>query len=256
MSATAARSVRRSVAVLVAGVALTAGCAGTSRPAATGTAGGFTTTVADSTTTVADSATTVADSTPAATAPTPTGEVPPTPSSVAGTAATTDVPAAAAGRCADGGVPVIQGGADAAMGARYVALTAVNCTSAPIELSGFPEIEMFEADGAPVNVAPVPGVVGEVGTDQPSHTVSVAPGGSAFVRLSWRNLTETDAPVTAESVVVTPGPGLAPQTVPMTVDLGTTYEAYVTSWTLTPPDVAVPLTVPGTAVAGSTAITG
>jgi hypothetical protein len=122
-------------------------------------------------------------------------------------------------------------------------------------LSGFPQIEMFEADGVPVNVAPMPGMIGELGTEQPSHTVTVEPGDSASVQLSWRNLTETDAPVTAESVVVTPGAGLAPQTVPVTVDLGTTYEAYVTSWTLTPAEFAVPLMVTGTPAA-VTASTG
>lgn len=216
-------SPRRSVTAVVAGALLVvaAGCAGTAPSGQ------------DPTTA------------PAATAPDSTTD--PT------TAATTVVDL-----CADGGVPVIQGGQDAAMGTRYVGLTALNCTGSPLELSGFPALQLRDEEGQAIDLEPTPGRVGEPGVDDTSHTVTVAPGGSASVVLSWRNLTEFDAPVTAESVQVTPAAGLPPQTLELHVDLGTTNTFYVTGWALSSPEFAVPTlsTVTGTIPEPADAATG
>nr|WP_275889538.1 DUF4232 domain-containing protein [Nakamurella flavida] len=155
-------------------------------------------------------------------------------------------------RCADGGVPVVVDGRDAAMGQRFILLTALNCTDAPVVLDGVPAVDFLAEDGQRFDITAEPGTVGETDGRATTAPVTLAPGAAAGTTLSWRNLTEYDGPETAESIVLTLGEGLPPVTVELTVDLGTTHRAFVSGWSANDPAYPAPVTVTVTTTATPT----
>ncbi|THV25954.1 DUF4232 domain-containing protein [Glycomyces paridis] len=114
---------------------------------------------------------------------------------------------------------------NAAMGIRAVGITMLNCGEEPIEVNGYPVVE-------------IPGVELEVreGSDtlqDPGATpITVEPGEEVSAGMSWRNLVEGGESVDATSVDIgySPESPLQTATPPWTIDLGTTRDIEVTAW--------------------------
>ncbi|MBT2449183.1 DUF4232 domain-containing protein [Streptomyces sp. ISL-43] len=160
----------------------------------------------------------------------------PGPTSSAGVRTTQDP---RAGGCPEGGVRLLEGLGNAAMGLRVESVQLLNCGSRPYELEGYPEIALLDAANAPVEVAVGHGAAGitasPTGLDSPPGKVTVLPGQAAEVGLVWRNLvTESSAPAVEGWVLaVTPRPGAPRLELRLTrpVDLGNTGKLGIGPWT-------------------------
>ncbi|MFD7841156.1 DUF4232 domain-containing protein [Streptomyces sp. NPDC059761] len=167
-----------------------------------------------------------------AAAPGPSGVRSPVPSVVPST------PAAKAAACPEGGVRLIEGAGDAAMGLRVADIQLVNCGTQPYVLDGYPEIRLLDRKRAPVEVAVVHGADGitsaPTGVEGVPQKVELQPGQAAAVALVWRNLVTDSTVPAAEGWVldVTPRAG-APRVeleLRHSVDLGNTGKLGISPW--------------------------
>ncbi|MET9799593.1 DUF4232 domain-containing protein [Streptomyces sp. NPDC006368] len=135
--------------------------------------------------------------------------------------------------CPASGVRVSTGPVDAAMGLRAMGVTVLNCGTKPFEVSGYPAIDVLDAEREKLDVTVRLGSNAD-STAQRS-TFVLQPGGQAHASVIWRN-TVTRSDVVATSGVhvrVTPAPGVVPQTITPEdgpLDLGTTNAIEVTPW--------------------------
>ncbi|MFI1454263.1 DUF4232 domain-containing protein [Streptomyces roseus] len=147
-------------------------------------------------------------------------------------------PEAAAPACPEGGVRLVEGAGDAAMGLRVADVRLVNCGTQPYVLDGYPEIRLLDGTRAPVEVAVLQGgeeiAAAPTGAEGAPQRVELRPGQAAGFGMVWRNLV-TDANVPAAEgwvLEVTPRPG-APRVeleLRHSVDLGNTGKLGIGPW--------------------------
>ncbi|MCX5378351.1 DUF4232 domain-containing protein [Streptomyces sp. NBC_00091] len=137
--------------------------------------------------------------------------------------------------CPEGGVRLLEGTGNAAMGLRVGEVQLLNCGTRPYLLAGHPDLRLLDREERPVEVSVGQGsngVVSSTGLDSAPQPVTLRPGESASVSLLWRNLVTDGTPAEGWVVDLAPKPG-APRlrlrlTVP--VDLGTTGKLGVGPW--------------------------
>ncbi|MFD7084451.1 DUF4232 domain-containing protein [Streptomyces sp. NPDC059918] len=152
--------------------------------------------------------------------------------------AVTSPPAAGAPACPEGGVRLVEGAGDAAMGLRVADVRLVNCGTQPYVLEGYPEIRLLDRKRAPVEVAVQHGGEGiaaaPTGTEGDPLRVELRPGQAAGFGMVWRNLVTDSTVPAAEGWVleVTPRAG-APRVqleLRHSVDLGNTGKLGISPW--------------------------
>ncbi|MEV0991592.1 DUF4232 domain-containing protein [Streptomyces sp. NPDC049949] len=151
---------------------------------------------------------------------------------------TASPPAAGASACPEGGVRLLEGPGDAAMGLRVADVQLVNCGTQPYVLEGYPEIRLLDRKRAPVEVTVVHGADGITsapsGVEGVPQKVELRPGQAASLGMVWRNLVTDSTVPAAEGWVldVTPRPG-APRVeleLRHSVDLGNTGKLGIGPW--------------------------
>jgi hypothetical protein len=120
-----------------------------------------------------------------------------------------DDPGAPASARAD--LDITLGGYDAALGHRYLLLTATNASAAPCAVQGRPDITFVRASGTPV---PDVETGTPTGTPDPVRYV-VPPGAALHAPLSWRAMSTALDPDVSEVLRVTAVPGADPDEVPV-----------------------------------------
>ncbi|WP_443065797.1 DUF4232 domain-containing protein [Streptomyces sp. NBC_00503] len=141
--------------------------------------------------------------------------------------------------CPEGGVRLVEGDGNAAMGLRAESVQLVNCGTGPYVVEGYPQLRLLDKAQAPVEVTVARGAAGITtgapNVDAPPQEVVIAPGQSAYVPMVWRNLvTETDVVATEGWVLeVVPRPGAPKLVLRLTrpVDLGNTGKLGIGPWT-------------------------
>ncbi|MFF4100531.1 DUF4232 domain-containing protein [Streptomyces sp. NPDC001903] len=179
-----------------------------------------------------------------AAAPGPSVVRPPAPTVAASppaTSAPASPPADPAPACPEGGVRLLEGAGDSAMGLRVADVRLVNCGTQPYALEGYPEIRLLDRKRAPVEVAVVHGADGitsaPTGVEGVPQKVELRPGQAASLALVWRNLVTDSTVPAAEGWVleVTPRAG-APRVeleLRHSVDLGNTGRLGISPWKAT-----------------------
>ncbi|MFI8264499.1 DUF4232 domain-containing protein [Streptomyces sp. NPDC085665] len=170
-------------------------------------------------------------------APGPSVLRPPAPT-IAPTAAASPPAAAAAPACPEGGVRLLEGPGDAAMGLRVADVQLVNCGTQPYVLEGYPEIRLMDRKRAPVEVTVVHGADGitsaPTGVEGVPQRIELRPGQAASLALVWRNLVTDSTVPAAEGWVldVTPRPGAPRMELELrhSVDLGNTGRLGISPW--------------------------
>lgn len=165
------------------------------------------------------------------TSPPATDPVEPTePATETPTAAPTETPTGA--DCPEAGfrANVTQG--SAAMGIRTAGIELVNCGEEPIEVNGYPVVQVL-VDGSPIDVEVTEG--SDTMQDPGPTPITVAPGESVSAGMLWRNRVESADPadvVNAEELNIgyAEGSPLVAVSPEATIDLGTTRDIEVTAW--------------------------
>ncbi|MFD9723911.1 DUF4232 domain-containing protein [Streptomyces sp. NPDC059072] len=143
------------------------------------------------------------------------------------------------GPCPEGGVRLVEGDGDAAMGLRVAEVRLVNCGAQPYVLEGYPRLSLRDDRNDPVEVTVQHGAegitTGVPNVDAPPEPVTLAPGQAAYVPMVWRNLvTDLSVPaVSARAVEIEPRSG-APRLwlrLRLPVDLGNTGKLGIGPWT-------------------------
>ncbi|MFF4319968.1 DUF4232 domain-containing protein [Streptomyces sp. NPDC001568] len=140
--------------------------------------------------------------------------------------------------CPEGGVRLLEGAGDAAMGLRVAEVQLVNCGTKPYVLNGHPQVRVLDRQRRPVEVSVAPGsngVATGTGLDAAPQRVTLQPGQAARMGLVWRNLvTDPTVPVAEGWVLdVVPRPGAPRQTLELgrSIDLGNTGRLGIGPWT-------------------------
>ncbi|MEU8773879.1 DUF4232 domain-containing protein [Streptomyces sp. NPDC048606] len=151
--------------------------------------------------------------------------------------APTDTPATPSATACEGGVRLLEGPGNAAMGLRVADFQLINCGSGDYVLNGYPEIRLLDGQGRPVEVHVGHGTNGVTimdNFDAPPRKVTLRPGQAASVGLVWRNtVTEVSTPPAEGRVLeLTPKPGAPRLRLPLAspVDLGTTGRLGLSAW--------------------------
>ncbi|MFE2876206.1 DUF4232 domain-containing protein [Streptomyces roseus] len=140
--------------------------------------------------------------------------------------------------CPPGGVRLVEGAGDAAMGLRVADVQLVNCGTEAYVLEGYPEIRLLDAKRAPVEAAVQHGGAGiaaaPTGAEGDAHRIELRPGQAAGFGMVWRNLVTDSTVPAAEGWVleVTPRAG-APRVeleLRHRVDLGNTGKLGIGPW--------------------------
>ena len=141
--------------------------------------------------------------------------------------------------CPEGGVRLMEGDGNAAMGVRVADVQLLNCGPGVYELEGYPEVRLLDRERRPVEVSVAPGNNGVTATggDDPAtapRKVVLRPGQAASTGLLWRNLVTDGAGAAAEGWVleVVPKPGAPRLTLELehAVDLGNTGRMGLSPW--------------------------
>ncbi|MFI1796274.1 DUF4232 domain-containing protein [Streptomyces sp. NPDC020379] len=137
--------------------------------------------------------------------------------------------------CPASGLLARAGDTNAAMGLRALTVELANCGKEEKVVKGYPDIQVLDGDGKPVEVELERGaasILGQDDFDAGPVEVTVPPGQTAVARLAWRNTVDslTEAPVTGAYLSLAPEPGAARQNLPETIDLGTTGKLGLSAW--------------------------
>nr|WP_241744380.1 DUF4232 domain-containing protein [Cellulosimicrobium arenosum] len=108
---------------------------------------------------------------------------------------------APAGACAAADLSVTAGGFDAALGRRFLTLTARNDTAGACVLSGPPGVRFVASDGAETDILLEPDTA--TGPDG-GGPVELSPGGTATATLTWRGGSTAGDPPRVTSLLVAP----------------------------------------------------
>ena len=129
----------------------------------------------------------------------------------------------------------------AAMGLRLMSVEVTNCGSEPLELNGYPQVKLFDAQHEQLDVAILDGSGGIAaleGFDDAPQPITVPPGESAKSAFVWRNThASVDPPQVGKFVDMAAAPGGTWQPLVATtpegrilVDLGSTGRLGVRAW--------------------------
>ncbi|MFD8631902.1 DUF4232 domain-containing protein [Streptomyces sp. NPDC059533] len=140
--------------------------------------------------------------------------------------------------CPEGGVRLVEGDGDAAMGLRVAEVRLVNCGAQPYVLEGYPRLSLRDDGNQSVEVAVEHGAAGITtgvpNVDAPPERLTLAPGQAASVAMVWRNLvTDFSAPaVSGRTVEIEPRSGapLLSLRLARPVDLGNTGKLGLGPW--------------------------
>jgi hypothetical protein len=165
------------------------------------------------------------------TSPGGTDPVEPTePATETPTAAPTETPTGT--DCPEAGFRATVTQGSAAMGIRTAGIEIVNCGEEPIEVNGYPVVQVL-VNGSPIDVEVTEG---SDSLEDPGPTpITVAPGESVSAGMLWRNRVESADPadvVNADELNVgyAEGSPLVTVSPEATIDLGTTRDIEVTAW--------------------------
>ncbi|MFJ9340745.1 DUF4232 domain-containing protein [Streptomyces sp. NPDC101733] len=148
-------------------------------------------------------------------------------------------PSAAPAPCPEGGVRLLEGAGNAAMGLRVADVQLLNCGTGAYELEGYPEVRLLDGARKPVEVSVAPGKngvmpAGDGDGGAPARKVVLRPGQAASTGLIWRDLvTDGAGPVVEGRVLeVVPKPGAPRLTLELEhpVDLGNTGRMGLDPW--------------------------
>lgn len=132
------------------------------------------------------------------------------------------------GRCPASGVLLSATETNAAMGLRAMAVVLFNCGTEPFPLNGYPVVRVLDAER---NLLPVTIEIGSrTGEDPGPREIVVNPGGTAHAELRWRNTVTFGDLAQGEYLEVAPAAEQPTQTVPKSMDLGTTGRLEVHAW--------------------------
>ncbi|PRY51051.1 uncharacterized protein DUF4232 [Geodermatophilus tzadiensis] len=131
--------------------------------------------------------------------------------------------------CSPLGLSVTAGEVDAALGHRAVVLTVTNCGSEPREVTGYPDVAVLDASGAPVPFTVAHDSSYTVRDPGPVPPV-LQPGRQAVTGVSWSATVTAGGPTEGQALRVVPVPGDVAQVLPVWVDAGTTGEIAVAAW--------------------------
>ncbi|TDU78186.1 uncharacterized protein DUF4232 [Streptomyces sp. KS 21] len=167
-------------------------------------------------------------------------DTPPAPAAAPGPTGVRAAPSATGAQedCPEGGVRLLEGTGNAAMGLRVADIQLVNCSKQAYVLEGYPEIRLLDEKRIPVEVSVVHGAEeitsAPTGADGPLQRVELWPGQAARVMMVWRNLVTDGAVPAAEGWVleVTPRPGARRVELELdrSVDLGNTGKLGIGPW--------------------------
>ena len=130
---------------------------------------------------------------------------------------------------------------EAASGLRVMSVEVANCGTEALQLNGYPQVSLFDAERLPLDVAILQGTGGITvldGFDDPPQPITVQPGESAASAFVWRNTnTSLEPPQVAKHVELATAPGavqqpliaVAPQR-SIHIDLGSTGRMGVRAW--------------------------
>ncbi|MDX8047955.1 DUF4232 domain-containing protein [Lentzea sp. BCCO 10_0798] len=132
-------------------------------------------------------------------------------------------------------------GTGAAMGLRMMSVEVTNCGSEPLELNGYPQVKVLDAQHEQLDVAILEGSGGIAaieGFDDAPQPITVAPGESAKSAFLWRNThASVDPPLVGKHVDIAAAAGdtwqpLVPtsQQGSILIDLGSTGRIGVQAW--------------------------
>lgn len=132
--------------------------------------------------------------------------------------------------CPDPGVVIAELGSDAATGFRAMTVQMTNCRSGDYEVTGYPVVRVLDAEQQSADIEITHGANSI--PDPGATLLTLAPGESATMVLSWRNTVEAGDPVDGVALEVAPADGEPTQTfeTEYPVDLGTTGTLDVTAW--------------------------
>lgn len=160
---------------------------------------------------------------------------------LAGLVAGTTAAQAAEDPSCETGVRFTANGTGAAMGLRVMSVEVTNCGSEPVELNGYPQVKVLDAQHGQLDVAILEGSGGIAaieGFDDAPQPITVPPGESARSAFLWRNThASVDPPLVGKHVDIaaTPGDGWQPlvpasQQGSIHIDLGSTGRIGVQAW--------------------------
>lgn len=115
---------------------------------------------------------------------------------LAGLAAGTTVSQADEPSC-ETGLRFTANGTSAAMGLRLMSVEVTNCGSEPLELNGYPQVKVLDAQHEQLDVAVLEGSGGIAavdGFDAAPQPITVPPGESAKSAFLWRNTHASEEP--------------------------------------------------------------
>ncbi|GLY49573.1 hypothetical protein Lesp01_32290 [Lentzea sp. NBRC 102530] len=132
-------------------------------------------------------------------------------------------------------------GTGAATGLRLMVVEVTNCGTEPVQINGYPQVQVLDAGRARLDVAILEGSGGIAaidGFDTPPQPITVAPGESAKSAFVWRNThASADPPLVGRHVDIATAPGGAWQPLVATspqsavlIDLGSTGRLGVRAW--------------------------
>ncbi|SDC55139.1 Protein of unknown function [Geodermatophilus telluris] len=131
--------------------------------------------------------------------------------------------------CSPQGLSVTAGEVDAALGHRAVVLTVTNCGSHPREVTGYADVAVLDATGAPMPFTVVHDSTYTVRDPGPSPLV-LQPGEAAVTGVSWSATVTSGGLTEGQALRVVPVAGDVAQVLPVWVDAGTTGEIAVAAW--------------------------
>ena len=162
-------------------------------------------------------------------APTPVDALPPTSVRPVPTTAVPTVPP-----CPDSGLVVSDDRwADGAMGLRALNVYVTNCGTKPRTVDGYATVHVLDENHNRVEATAHRGTSVTLGVKDPGpHRLVLKPGDRAQTAVVWRNLVTSGTVVATDGAFleVSPAPGVPPQIVPASIDLGNTTVFDVLAW--------------------------
>ncbi|WP_327175099.1 DUF4232 domain-containing protein [Streptomyces sp. NBC_01335] len=134
------------------------------------------------------------------------------------------------GDCPDSGVRVDMGPVEAAMFARAVVLTLVNCGTKPYRVDGYPSVRVLDENGDRLPVPVNPGR-SMFGADLGPEPVALKPGGTMKSVLAWVSTKEGGDLIESDSLELAAAPDAGSRNVPLVEhDLRLMDELNMTAW--------------------------
>lgn len=141
----------------------------------------------------------------------------------------------------DNGLRFTTGGTGAATGLRVMSVRVTNCGSEPLQLNGYPQVKVLDAQHGQLDIAVLEGsggIAAVEGFDDAPQPITVLPGETAKSAFVWRNThASADPPLVGKHVDIAAVPGDAWRPLVATspesgilIDLGSTGRIGVRAW--------------------------